>query len=242
MKIIEYLTAAVRYSWIISGFSGIFSTGKSEKNQMDMQALNQVAASLNIPADWLNALIMFESSGKPDARNPYSGARGLIQFTDTTARALGYQSADDLYNNNPSDTAQLLGPVLKYFQLPGNEGPYPTQQSLYMTVFYPAARNWDLSTAFPANVQKLNPGIVTVSDYVSKVNHSPIIHTAISAAGVVLIGLAAVLGYHYIIKPTIQERGFSWLTAPKEKPQGDLLTETETETDQDQDQDQDIVT
>lgn len=174
---------------------------------MDKEALNQVATALNIFPSWLNSLITFESGWKPDARNPYSGARGLIQFTNTTAKTLGYADADDLYNQNPTDTAQLLGPVLKYLN---QFKPFPTEQSLYMAVFYPAARTWPPETVFPDSVQKLNPGIVTVNDYVSKVRHSPTIKNVIDIAGIALIVSASFLGYQYIIKPLIQKEVVKW--------------------------------
>jgi hypothetical protein len=41
---------------------------------------------------------------------------------------------------------------------------------LFLTVFYPAAIKWSDDRAFPPEVIKVNPGIVTVGDYVSQVD------------------------------------------------------------------------
>jgi Transglycosylase SLT domain len=161
-------------------------------------ALATVSLKLGVPPSWLRNLIQFESAWKPDARNPYTGARGLIQFMPSTARALGFDSADDLVAKYPDTVSQLLTPVLQYFQQPGNRPPYPTEQSLYMTVFYPAARSWSLDTVFPDTVRKVNPGIVKVGDYVNKVNRTKIIKTGIGAGVIIaLAGIAFLIYKHF---------------------------------------------
>jgi len=144
-------------------------------------ALDSLAANLGIPSLWLDRLLSFESGFNPLARNPISGARGLIQFTNTTARGMGYASADDLVSKFPSASAQLAGPVFAYLN---PLRPFPTEQSLYMAVFYPAARNWPLVRAFPAAVRAVNPGIITVSDYVRRVKRIP---PAAIVAGILLV-------------------------------------------------------
>jgi hypothetical protein len=53
-------------------------------------ALNDTAGKLNVPADSLYKLINFESGWDPKATNPYSGARGLIQFMPSTASWMGF--------------------------------------------------------------------------------------------------------------------------------------------------------
>lgn len=192
---------------------------------MDKEALNMVAQQLGIYPSWLQNLITFESGGwNPAARNPYTGARGLIQFMPDTAKSLGYKDADDLYNQNPTDTAQLLGPVLKYLS---QYAPFPTEQSLYMAVFYPKARNVPVDTAFQSLMtpekfdifHKQNPNILTVNDYVSKVNHAPIIKTAIDIAGIALIVGASFLSYQYIIKPYLQKEVTKWQSKTTAMPQ-----------------------
>jgi hypothetical protein len=75
--------------------------------------------------------------------------------------------------------------VWAYFQMPGNRGPYPTKQSLYLTVFYPVARTWGAGATFPETVQRFNPGIVTVKDYINKVEG---ITTKIGLSALVIAG------------------------------------------------------
>lgn len=132
----------------------------------ERQALEDVAADLGIPALWLNREIAFESGWRPNAKNPSSSARGLIQFMNKTARSMGYASSNDLVAKHPTRESQLRGPVLDYLR---KFMPFTTEQSLYLSVFYPAARHWGLEREFPADVQTWNPGIVTVRDYVEHV-------------------------------------------------------------------------
>lgn len=85
---------------------------------------------------WLMAVMWFESRLKPDARNPQSGATGLIQFMPngsikelgTTAEALSAMSAED----------QLVF-VERYFTERGYAGRMRTLADVYMAVFWPAA-------------------------------------------------------------------------------------------------------
>jgi hypothetical protein len=129
-------------------------------------ALKKAASIIGVPYDWLYNLIKFESNFDAKAKNPLSGARGLIQFTNTTARAMGYLSADDLVNKYPSFYNQLFIPVVDYFKLPASRGPYFSKQSFYMAVFYPRYRTVSPLTEFPEYEKSLNPGIKTVQDYI----------------------------------------------------------------------------
>lgn len=131
------------------------------------KALQEVSASLGIDPNDLYNLIKFESNWNPQAKNPNSSARGLIQFTDKTAQSLGYKDSLDLVTKNKSIESQLYFPVLQYLS---KFKPFPTKQSLYMSVFYPVARNWPLNKEFPDTVKKANPGIVTVADYINKID------------------------------------------------------------------------
>ena len=129
-------------------------------------ALEDVAADLGTKPKWLWQLISFESGWDPQVKNPGSSARGLIQFMNSTARELGYLDSAGLVRSNPTREKQLRGPVLDYLR---RYAPYGTEQSLYMAVFYPAARHWDQEREFPPEVQEANPGIRTVRDYVEHV-------------------------------------------------------------------------
>lgn len=129
-------------------------------------ALKDVADALGVDVSSLSKLINFESGFNPLAKNKISGARGLIQFMDSTARAMGYNSADDIVARFPDAESQLKNPVLKYLS---QYKPFPTAQSLYMAVFYPKYRFSSPDTAFSEIVRKQNPGINFVRDYVNLV-------------------------------------------------------------------------
>lgn len=135
-----------------------------------VKALNEVAASLGILPGDLYKLIDFETARtwNPLIKNKYSSARGLLQFTDETARSLGYKDSLDLVTKNNSIESQLYFPVLKYLS---QFKPFTNRQSFYMSVFYPKARQWPLNKQFPDTVQADNPGIKTVQDYINKVEN-----------------------------------------------------------------------
>lgn len=132
----------------------------------DRRALDQTAARLGVGSNKLKALIQFESRFNPTIKNPYSSARGLIQFVDSTARRLGYNSSADLVSKHPTVRSQLEGPVYAYLK---QFKPFPTDQSLFMSVFYPKARLWPAGKQFSKAIQKVNPGIRTPGDYTKKV-------------------------------------------------------------------------
>jgi hypothetical protein len=163
-------------------------------------ALNYVASRLGVPPAALDKLIAFESGWNPQARNPVSGARGLIQFMHSTARNLGFKDADELIKKYPTVENQLYGPVLTYlsqFKPFGN--PFP--QSLYLSVFYPAYRRLPLDTIFPDAVQKSNPGIKYVGDYVAKVEKKKFSLKKYSVLGFLLpIAAASVAVFYKHIK------------------------------------------
>jgi hypothetical protein len=157
----------------------------------DDPTLVSVSRSLGVKPEWLHRLIQFESRWNPQARSgiPYNKskvdkgleepkyARGLIQFIDSTAIDLGYESSLDLVEKNPTIKDQLLFPVLQYLK---KYMPFPTEQSLYLAVFYPAARNWTPSRVFPDSVRSANPGINCPQDYVNKVKGVPSIKTVVT--------------------------------------------------------------
>jgi hypothetical protein len=178
------------------------------ENKPDSLAITSTA--LGIPSEWLARLINFESSGNPQARNKISGARGLIQFLHSTAKSLGFADADDLVTRYPDRESQILGPVYKYLK---QFAPFPTEQSLYMAVFYPKARKWPLNQPFPQEVQRVNPGIITVLDYVSRVKKRSSTLSSIPVAKKLLI--IAIIGVSvYLIYNHFQKRGFSlWPTS-----------------------------
>lgn len=133
-------------------------------SKVDKNSLNNISSRLKLNPKSLFSLIKFESKWNPHIKNPYSSARGLIQFTDKTAKSLGYINSLDLVAKNPTIKSQLEGPVYQYLR---PYSPFPTDQSLFLAVFYPKARYWPKFKAFPEFVQKVNPGIKTPNDYIN---------------------------------------------------------------------------
>lgn len=127
------------------------------------QKIIDISERLGINHEDLISLIQFESGFDPMAKNPYSSARGLIQFTDATARSLGFEDSLHLVTAHPTveDQLQIVEEYLVQFY------PFRDKQDLYMSVFYPKYRKADPNTVFPDSVRAVNPGITTVQDYVN---------------------------------------------------------------------------
>jgi len=161
----------------------------------DMQReISRAADILGVQPQWLDALIRFESNYDPRAVNRYSGACGLIQVTNTTARDVFHaESAAALVEKFPTFTSQIDNIVIPYLS---RYAPFPTQQSLYMAIFYPKYRRVAPTTEFPDSVAAINPGIKTVSDYVALVNRR--LDPAFVKGGVAfMLMLALCLLYYY---------------------------------------------
>ncbi|MDD5688623.1 MAG: transglycosylase SLT domain-containing protein [Elusimicrobia bacterium] len=131
----------------------------------ELGILDAIAMQLQVDTDDLFKLIKFESKWNPQAKNPFSSARGLIQFTDKTAAALGFKDSLDLVTKCPTISDQL--PIVKRYL--DQFKPFANKQELYISVFYPKWRKVKPETPFPASVQRVNPGIRTIADYVNKV-------------------------------------------------------------------------
>lgn len=120
------------------------------------EIIADVASQLNTNPVWLDALINFETAGtySPTIKNPNSSARGLIQVIDSTARSdFGVSDSLELVTHYPTFESQMYNVVLPYLK---KYAPYPSKQSLYMAVFYPAYRSVSPSKPFPERVQKAN--------------------------------------------------------------------------------------
>lgn len=157
--------------------------------QRENELFQTIALQLGVDSNNLYKLINFESGWNPKAKNPLSSARGLIQFTDKTATGLGYSDSLDLVNKNPSIVSQL--PIVKRYL--DQFKPFIGKQDLYMSVFYPAARKINPYKDLPLFVQKVNPGIRTVQDYIDKVEG--VSSVAGGMAAIILIAM----GFYFII-------------------------------------------
>jgi hypothetical protein len=129
-------------------------------------ALQNAATAIGVDPVLLGNAIAFESGWRTNARNPSSGATGLIQWmpgSRGSAVELG-TSTDAILVMSPM---QQLDLVRRYFQLPRirSHGPLKTQLDVYMAIFYPDAIGKGPGYVFPQSVQASNPGIVTAADY-----------------------------------------------------------------------------
>lgn len=109
-------------------------TDKIRDNKIAViEQVNNLAIDLGINPDWLMFVIYFESGWNPHAKNVYSGATGLIQFTPNTAHALG-TSVEELAM---MDSLEQMTYVRKYFK------PYAHKmqslEDVYLAVFFPEA-------------------------------------------------------------------------------------------------------
>lgn len=135
-------------------------------SQEEKDKVLEVASDLGVSYEDLYDLINFESGFDPKAKNPYSSARGLIQFLDKTARGLGFDDSLHLVESHPTIVEQMQI-VYEYLS---NYYPFNSRQALFMAVFYPDYRYSDPDTVFPDDILSKNPGIVTIQDYMDKVD------------------------------------------------------------------------
>lgn len=93
----------------------------------------RIANDLGTDPNYLMAVMSFESKFDPAARNPYSGATGLIQFMPETAKKHG-TSTDALAHMSAE---QQLDYVVAYFA--PYKGKLKTLEDVYMAVLWPKA-------------------------------------------------------------------------------------------------------
>lgn len=143
-------------------------------------AFRDVAGKLNIDPNWLSSVVAFETGNtfSPYEKNKAgSGATGLIQFIPSTAKSLGYTTAQ---LGRMSAVQQLQGPVYDYFK--PYKGRMNTLGDTYLAVFYPQAMNkgsaYVIATA-PSTRYTQNAGLdvarksyITAGDAVARVERS----------------------------------------------------------------------
>ncbi|RMG59308.1 MAG: hypothetical protein D6722_22480 [Bacteroidetes bacterium] len=134
--------------------------------------VREIAMMLDIPPEWLMAVMYAESRFDPAVANRQgSGAIGLIQFMPGTALELDV-SPERL---RQMTALQQLEYVYRYlFQVQQRYGPYASLTDLYLGILYPKARGQDLCYtlyARPSQSYRQNAGLdedrdgrVTVSD------------------------------------------------------------------------------
>jgi len=137
-----------------------------------------VSASLNIPPEWLMAVMYSESKLNPAAVNHKgSGATGLIQFMVNTVKDLNRKLGTQLYMSDirNMDAVTQMDLVYAYLQnVREKYGDFKTLTDLYLAILYPRAVGQDYCYtlyATPSQKYKMNSGLdenkdgrVTVSD------------------------------------------------------------------------------
>jgi hypothetical protein len=166
-------------SWGIGAFQSshkLYLLDKAAIYVTDMKSFDakvrEIAARLNVPPEWLMAVMYSESRFDASAENfKGSGAVGLIQFMPATAKDLGTSTQ---HIGNLSHAEQMEW-VFKYMQLIRNKyGEYESLTDFYLAILYPKARRQEMCYvmyAHPSKSYKQNSGLdidkdgkVTVAD------------------------------------------------------------------------------
>lgn len=158
------------------GSSSFYLSDRASTYIYDLGAFHrkvkQVSRGLDVPEEWLLAVMYQESQFNPGVKNfKGSGATGLIQFMPITASELG-TTTTDLARMDP---VRQMDFVYEYLALVRKRyGDYQDLTDLYLAILYPKARGGDLCyTLFarPSQSYRQNSGLdenkdgrVTVSD------------------------------------------------------------------------------
>lgn len=129
-------------------------------NAGEAAAVVEIARRLRVDPAWLANAIQAESRWNPAAKNPHSGASGLIQFMPKTAAGMGVTPAQ----LRGMTIGQQLPYVLRF--LAPHAGRMQSQGDVYLAIFHPKYLGKPESTPFPSAVVKQNPGIFTVGHLV----------------------------------------------------------------------------
>lgn len=157
--------------------------GIDKASQADLRKLVALAARLDMDPDHIAAVIAFESGWDPQARNPLSGATGLIQWLRSTAKHFG-TTTDELYEMS---TSEQLDYVEKYYRWHVDRlgRPLRTLSDVYMAVFSPKGIGQPPSTplyAAPSAAYTQNAALDTSGDGVITVGEAAAPATRILAA------------------------------------------------------------
>ncbi|MCI4671475.1 MAG: transglycosylase SLT domain-containing protein [Bacteroidia bacterium] len=144
--------------------------------------VRQVARNLDIPPEWLMAVMYTESRFDPSVQNfKGSGATGLIQFMVPTVRELNNRMGTQYYMSDirrmEADDQMVL--VQEYLEtIKERYGEFNSLTDLYLGILYPRAIGQDYCYtlfAYPSKKYKQNSGLdenkdhaVTVSDIDSR--------------------------------------------------------------------------
>ena len=162
--------------------SSLYLMDKASSHIYDISGFEQkvkhVAQALEVPPEWLMAVMYSESKLNPSAVNHKgSGATGLIQFMVNTVKDLNRKMGTQLYMSDirNMDAVRQMDLVYTYLQnVRDRYGNYNTITDLYLAVLYPKAVGQDYCYtlyAKPTQKYRMNSGLdenkdgrVTVSD------------------------------------------------------------------------------
>ena len=174
----------------VPAFPGFAALSTSDKKAF-VKAAQYIAPGEADAPTWLATIVDFESgkTWRTNIRNAYSGAVGLIQFLESTAKNLG-TTTDALANMS---FAAQLEYVKKYFQTIGVVGKIHSLNDMYLAVFAPKgvgmAPDAVLYPAGSAAVAQ-NPGLAGDKGFITVADVTNAIHARLNAGE--LLGTIAV--------------------------------------------------
>ena len=150
--------------------SSLYLMDKASSHIYDLSGFEMkvkgVAQSLNVPPEWLMAVMYSESKLNPSAVNHKgSGATGLIQFMVNTVKDLNRKMGTQLYMSDirNMDAVRQMDLVHTYLQnVRDKYGEFHTITDLYLAVLYPRAVGQDYCYtlyAKPTQKYRMNSGL-----------------------------------------------------------------------------------
>lgn len=142
--------------------------------QEEKNAIINFAKRIGMSPEIVTKLIHFETARtmSPSIGNSIQ-ARGLFQFTNGTAKGLGYRDSLDLITKNPTYESQMNVAYKMYKPYL----PFKSEYEFCMANFLPIGIHKDpnslLKDVYPQGA-KANPGIIRLSDYVRNVKNQDI--------------------------------------------------------------------
>jgi hypothetical protein len=110
------------------------------KPRADPARIALMGQRLHIAPRHLVAVMWFESRLDPRAKNPLSGASGLVQMMPSTAgKLLGLPPGEAVKAVREMGMAEQLDLAERYFEMVAHKRPLTSLRDVYMAVFWPAA-------------------------------------------------------------------------------------------------------
>lgn len=141
--------------------------------------LDILAHSLDLKTEDLFALINYETGGKMDPKvaSKNSSAKGLLQFTNITAKNILDKNGNRLTSSKhlteayptikdqleiPTSNNKYGGPIYQYLK---KFAPFKSAEDLFISVIYPSSRR---SQRLPRHISRKNAGIRNARDFVNR--------------------------------------------------------------------------